>query len=166
MFGIGLPEMILIMALALIVVGPDKLPELARSIAKGIMELKKTAEGLKDSLAESGNPLDDIKPDLEDAANHLKRDLLDLPPYERKGQESRSSHQAFNKTAENAAEAYQELMKHTGVNSVPPPDETVDTNNPALPTTQTDKNITNKPASEDTDNTTSDPQNPNEKSGQ
>ena len=44
MFGIGLPEMLLIFAIALIVVGPDKLPDLARSVAKGILELKKTAE--------------------------------------------------------------------------------------------------------------------------
>lgn len=52
MFGIGLPELILIMALALIVVGPDKLPDLAKSIAKQILELKKTANSLKDSLQE------------------------------------------------------------------------------------------------------------------
>ncbi len=77
MFGIGLPEMILIMALALIVVGPDKLPDLARSLAKGIMELKKTAEGLKESFAKEGNPLDDIVPDLEEAAKSLKNNLLE-----------------------------------------------------------------------------------------
>ena len=53
MFGIGLPEMILIMALALIVVGPDKLPDLARSLAKTIMELKKT-DGLVDWSKSSG----------------------------------------------------------------------------------------------------------------
>lgn len=52
MFGIGLPELILIMALALIVVGPDKLPDLAKSIAKQILELKKTANSLKESLQE------------------------------------------------------------------------------------------------------------------
>ena len=50
MFGIGLPEMILILALALIVVGPDKLPELARSVAKGVLELKKTVSSLKENL--------------------------------------------------------------------------------------------------------------------
>ena len=60
MFGIGLPELILILALALIVVGPDKLPDLARSVAKGVMDLKKTAEQLKESLHEHGNPLDDV----------------------------------------------------------------------------------------------------------
>ncbi len=79
MFGIGLPELILIMALALIVVGPDKLPDLARSVAKGIMELKKTAEGLKEQFNEDGNPLDDIKPDLEDAAKTFKSELLSHP---------------------------------------------------------------------------------------
>ena len=52
MFGIGLPELILIMALALIVVGPDKLPDMAKSIAKQLLELKKTANTLKDSLQE------------------------------------------------------------------------------------------------------------------
>ena len=52
MFGIGFPELILIMAIALIVVGPEKLPELAKSIAKGVMELKKTATALKDSFKE------------------------------------------------------------------------------------------------------------------
>jgi sec-independent protein translocase protein TatB len=76
MFGIGLPELILILALALIVVGPDKLPDLARSVAKGILDLKKTANTLKESLTEDGNPLDDIKPELEKAAKALKNDVL------------------------------------------------------------------------------------------
>ena len=79
MFGIGLPEMILILALALIVVGPDKLPDLARSLAKGLLELKKTAEGLKASFTEEGNPLDEIRPELEDAARSLKGNLLEGP---------------------------------------------------------------------------------------
>ena len=76
MFGIGLPELILILALALIVVGPDKLPDLARSVAKGVLDLKKTANTLKESLNEHGNPLDEIKPELEDAAKALKDDVM------------------------------------------------------------------------------------------
>jgi sec-independent protein translocase protein TatB len=109
MFGIGLPEMILIMALALIVVGPDKLPDLARSLAKGLMELKKTAEGLKDTLAEEGNPLDEIRPDLEEAAKSLKNNLLDVPPYKRDEKDPVSG--GVNPPAENAAAAYQELIQ-------------------------------------------------------
>ena len=52
MFGIGLPELILILGIALIVVGPEKLPEMAKSIAKVVLDLKKTASGLKESLHE------------------------------------------------------------------------------------------------------------------
>ncbi len=72
MFGIGLPEMILILALALIVVGPDKLPDLARSVAKGVMELKKTAEALKKNLTEDGNPLDDLKAEIKSSTRALE----------------------------------------------------------------------------------------------
>ena len=76
MFGIGMSEMILICALALIVVGPDKLPELARSIAKGVMELKKTASGLKDSLTDELSPaIDSFKPELEEAAKALHENV-------------------------------------------------------------------------------------------
>ena len=55
MFGIGLPELILIMAIALIVVGPEKLPELAKALGKGIVELRKAASSLKESFTEEAN---------------------------------------------------------------------------------------------------------------
>jgi sec-independent protein translocase protein TatB len=129
MFGIGLPEMILILALALIVVGPDKLPDLARSLAKGIMELKKTAEGLKQSFSEEGNPLDEIKPDLEEAAKSLKQNLLDSSAYKR----DEITPTGVNPSADHAANAYRELLKRTAdtpklgtasVDSAPPtPDQ-------------------------------------------
>lgn len=79
MFGIGLPEMILIMALALIVVGPDKLPELARSVAKGVLELKKTVSSLKEDLADE-NPFDTVKPELQEAADSIKKQLGEATP--------------------------------------------------------------------------------------
>lgn len=79
MFGIGLPEMILILALALIVVGPDKLPELARSVAKGVLELKKTVSALKEDLAEE-NPFESVKPELEEAAESIKKQLGEATP--------------------------------------------------------------------------------------
>jgi len=52
MFGIGLPELIVIFAVALIVVGPEKLPELAKTLARQVLELKKAASTLKDSIQE------------------------------------------------------------------------------------------------------------------
>ena len=56
MFGIGLPELILIMAVALIVVGPEKLPDLAKGLARQLVELKKAANVLKESLHEDDEP--------------------------------------------------------------------------------------------------------------
>ncbi|OEU49987.1 MAG: hypothetical protein BA871_04770 [Desulfuromonadales bacterium C00003096] len=50
MFGIGLPELLLILALALIVLGPDKLPQLARQIARYMGKLKRASEELKSQL--------------------------------------------------------------------------------------------------------------------
>lgn len=52
MFGIGLPELLLILAVGLIVVGPEKLPELAKALGKGVVELKKAAAGLRESFEE------------------------------------------------------------------------------------------------------------------
>jgi sec-independent protein translocase protein TatB len=76
MFGIGLPELIVILGLALIVVGPDKLPDFARSIAKGILELKKTAEGLKDELTQEGGMLEELRPEI-DAIKTFKKEFTE-----------------------------------------------------------------------------------------
>ena len=50
MFGIGMPELILIMALALIVLGPKKLPEIARALGKGLAEFRRATDELKEEL--------------------------------------------------------------------------------------------------------------------
>lgn len=77
MFGIGLPEMIVILAVALIVVGPDKLPDLARSLAKGVFELKKTMNEVKASLTEESEVLEEVHGELKKTTAELQEQLLD-----------------------------------------------------------------------------------------
>jgi TatA/E family protein of Tat protein translocase len=73
MFGIGMPEMILILAIALIVIGPKKLPDLAKSLGKAFGEFKKATSELKESFDVNQNlnqvkkSLDEINDDVKDA---------------------------------------------------------------------------------------------------
>ncbi|PID72458.1 MAG: twin-arginine translocase subunit TatB [Desulfobulbus propionicus] len=77
MFGIGLPEMIVIFVVALIVVGPDKLPDLARSLAKGLMEMKKTVNQLKANLSDEEEVFTEVQKDLHKTAEELKKQVHD-----------------------------------------------------------------------------------------
>ncbi len=53
MFGIGFPEFIVIVIVALIVVGPARLPELARSLGRSVKELKRMADEFKETMEDN-----------------------------------------------------------------------------------------------------------------
>jgi sec-independent protein translocase protein TatA len=55
MFGYGMPELIFILVIALIVFGPRKLPELARTLGKALAEFKRAADDFKRSIEEEAD---------------------------------------------------------------------------------------------------------------
>ena len=50
MFGIGFVEVMVILVIALIVIGPDKLPEIAKTLGKGFADFKRQTDDLKQSF--------------------------------------------------------------------------------------------------------------------
>jgi sec-independent protein translocase protein TatA len=50
MFGLGIPELIVIFVIALVVFGPKRLPDLGKSLGRGIAEFKKASQEVKESI--------------------------------------------------------------------------------------------------------------------
>ncbi len=67
MFGIGMFEIILILVVVLLVFGPRRLPEMARSIGKVLREIRKGTQGLEDAI--NSQPPEDIRREVEDKIN-------------------------------------------------------------------------------------------------
>ena len=69
MFGLGFTEVVVILVVALIFLGPEKLPEVARSLGKVMGELRRTTDDLRRDILYSGD--DDPQPPRSLAASPL-----------------------------------------------------------------------------------------------
>ena len=63
MFGIGFPEMLMILVLALVVIGPKRLPDIARALGRGFTEFKRATDDLKTTFQDEVRT-DEIKKQL------------------------------------------------------------------------------------------------------
>ncbi len=77
MFGMGMPEILLILAVALIVIGPKKLPDLAKSLGRAIGEFRKATTDIKESMVDD-SPLSDVKTAFQDLNDGINNPLA--PP--------------------------------------------------------------------------------------
>jgi len=84
MFGIGMTELIVIFAIGLIVLGPKRLPELARSLGRGIAEFRRASMDLRKEFMEASDEARIAPPQL---ASPAKDEGEAKPPDE---QEARS----------------------------------------------------------------------------
>ena len=59
MFGIGMTELMVVLVVALLVLGPQRLPEIARALGRGMAEFRRASNDLRASLSAS---LDEERP--------------------------------------------------------------------------------------------------------
>ena len=71
MFGIGMPEMLVILAIALIVIGPKKLPDLAKTLGRTMREFKKATSEFKETIQLDGE-LSEVKETFNDISDEVK----------------------------------------------------------------------------------------------
>jgi len=77
MFGIGLPEMIIIAVVALVFIGPDKLPGVLRSIGKGLVELKRATSDVRSTVQDEMHKIEEeieLK-DVQESAHNFSNEL-------------------------------------------------------------------------------------------
>jgi len=73
MFGLGVGEILLILAIALIFIGPEKLPDLARSLAKGYAEFRRSFDEVKNGMEKDFRALN-----VEEQLREGKRNLEEI----------------------------------------------------------------------------------------
>lgn len=69
MFGLGIGEIVIILFIALIFIGPKKLPELAKGLGKGLREFQNAAKGLTSTVQ---TPLDQFKDQKSEIEEKIK----------------------------------------------------------------------------------------------
>jgi TatA/E family protein of Tat protein translocase len=78
--NLGMPELIFIFVLALLIFGPKKLPELGKTIGKGLAEFKKASNDLKSSFEEEINSVQSSAKDVFAEPAKLFKEVLEDTP--------------------------------------------------------------------------------------
>ncbi len=93
MFGLGMPEILLILAIALIVIGPKKLPELAKTLGRAMGEFKRSAQDFKRSI-DMETTLQDIhpaSPDTKEVNRKSRQEKKDKDKNQQKSEQDKTA---------------------------------------------------------------------------
>jgi len=84
--SIGMPELILIFVVALLVFGPKKLPELGKSLGRGLAEFKKASEDLKktieDEIEQGKKEANTVREQVAEVRKSVELTAVPPPPPE------------------------------------------------------------------------------------
>jgi TatA/E family protein of Tat protein translocase len=75
-----MPELILIFVVALLVFGPKKLPELGKSLGRGLAEFKRASEDLKKTIEDEIEQGKKEAADVKEQVGEVRRSLQPVPP--------------------------------------------------------------------------------------
>ena len=102
MFGLGFPELILILVIALIIFGPGKLPEVGKAIGKSVREFKKATNDIKQEFETDESPQTETKKATVTDATSKTQNIPEPPknPYATVLDKSEQSESGVNKLKE------------------------------------------------------------------
>ena len=110
MFGLGMPEILLILALALIIIGPKKLPDLAKTLGKSLGEFKNAAQDFKNSINIESS-LADMDPPAEEIQKNIKEANKKLADNEDKDKKSTDADFNTKKDSDASSDAVEDNLE-------------------------------------------------------
>ena len=93
MFGVGTSELVIILIIALLILGPKEIPKVARTIVKGMRELQRAKDELKKNIEFEEETISQVKSDFREMINETEEEIkseFKIPPPETKDHDNLS----------------------------------------------------------------------------
>lgn len=75
MFGVGTSELVIILIIALLILGPKEIPKVARTIGRGMRELQRAKDELKKNIEFEEETVSQVKSDFREMINETEEEI-------------------------------------------------------------------------------------------
>jgi len=75
MFGVGTSELVIILIIAILILGPKEIPKVARTIGKGMRELQRAKDELKKNIEFEEETITQVKSDFSEMIHETEEDI-------------------------------------------------------------------------------------------